>query len=293
VTDLNLSHLVKISQPDDWQKHASGFLEKAKEVAAGNIILTDTGVVMDRFQPIKFDMPKGPSAVDLAIQQWQQGQDPPNPDVAFAKNLIDCVLLGEERWDVGNRTRNRLNKLARKLDQDEIDMLKDLLASSSRMPGFVAAKNPLVEVKLSKIRPANWGLYAARPIKKGEYIGHYGGKRLTPEEYKKEYADRAMPYGFQVYIEDPDDPTGPGKLAGYVDGGKLAESGLIRFANHPLRENAAFTHVYHGKDREFKGIWLQAERDIDHGEEIYVDYGSEYQNQNAFMHLSGDRTSVV
>lgn len=88
------------------------------------------------------------------------------------------------------------------------------------------------------------GLFARKPIERGEYIGTYEGP----------FAKRNGTH--VLWIEDED-----GQEVG------ISGRNALRFANHARNPNA-----------EFEGFDLYAQRTIAPGAEITVDYGSDWED---------------
>ena len=103
--------------------------------------------------------------------------------------------------------------------------------------------NPKVEIKPSTIH--GLGLFAAKPIRKGEVIGLYEGRPATED------GDHVL----WIYDENTEEEYG-------IDG--LTET---RYVNHSRRPNAYFD-----------GETLEATRGIKPGEEITHDYGEAWVN---------------
>jgi hypothetical protein len=94
------------------------------------------------------------------------------------------------------------------------------------------------------------GLFATRPFKKGEFIIEYFGAAMSGAE-----ADKSRNrYVFSL----------TNKKA--IDGRTRAN--IARYINHSCKPNA--------RARGTKRIWINAERRINPGDEITIDYGKEY-----------------
>lgn len=131
-----------------------------------------------------------------------------------------------------------------------------------------------VEVKTSTIPDAGKGLFARRPIQADERIATYGGV------LKRGVA----PSGDYVYMFP--EPLVTGRLTEeqlvaskwrgtYRDAKTTNEFG--RWINHDSRRANAYADI-DGKDA-MDGGWVlsfYARRNIEAGEEIFIDYGSEY-----------------
>lgn len=98
---------------------------------------------------------------------------------------------------------------------------------------------------------AGLGLFTTSPIKKGDFIIEYHGKRLTPE---KAYA-KGGKYLFEIN----------GSVV--IDGSP--RSNTARYINHSCRPNC-YTNIVRGR------VYIYAKRKISPGEELAYDYGKEY-----------------
>lgn len=107
----------------------------------------------------------------------------------------------------------------------------------------------------------NRGLFAAKKIKKGEYIIQYLGERITKKESQRRGTvqhDKSLDSDEgAVYIFELDDKHD-------IDGN--FEWNIARLANHSCEPNCESYNV-EGE------IWLAALRDIKKGEELTFDYG--------------------
>jgi len=119
--------------------------------------------------------------------------------------------------------------------------------------------NPRISEKKKKYivkkSAAGLGLFAAAPIKKGEFVIEYTGKMLTPEEFEKSNDNK---YFFQI-----DDYW-------TVDGS--SRENIARYVNHSCRPNCE-VRIYAKRIR----VW--AIKKILPGEEFTYDYGEEYFNE--------------
>ncbi len=101
---------------------------------------------------------------------------------------------------------------------------------------------------------AGLGLFAARPIKKGERIIEYKGRAISKDE---EYTSRSK-YLFEV------------KRGLTIDG--QARSNKARYINHSCRPNCE-PEIEKGR------VFIDAVKNIKEGEELAYDYGKEYFNE--------------
>jgi SET domain-containing protein len=98
------------------------------------------------------------------------------------------------------------------------------------------------------------GLFATKPIKRGDYIATYRGRRITAEESARREA-RGAKYMFEL------------NSRWTIDGSPRWN--LARYINHSCEPNAKPV----GRNG---GIVVVALRRIEPGEEITYDYGEEY-----------------
>jgi len=120
-----------------------------------------------------------------------------------------------------------------------------------------AARAKRLEFKRSPIHA--WGVFAAEPIKEGEFILEYMGELIPQVEADRreaEYHSRGLPdYMFRIDDETICDATMMGSIA--------------RFLNHSCAPNA-FTRIV--KHENTKKIGIYAKRDVAEGEELCYDY---------------------
>lgn len=100
---------------------------------------------------------------------------------------------------------------------------------------------------------AGLGLFATKPIKKGDFVIEYTGERITPEESDR----RGGKYLFTVTKDLVLDAKGREHTARYI--------------NHSCRPNC-----YAEVDEDEEKINIYTKRNIDTGEELSYDYGKEY-----------------
>lgn len=126
------------------------------------------------------------------------------------------------------------------------------------MPSATPAKSrrPRIIVRTSRIHGR--GVYAGRPLKKGERIIEYKGERITWRE-----ADRRPP-------SDPDDPNHTFFFA-LSDGRHVIDANVdgnaARWINHSCAPNCETSETDDGR------VFIEALRDIRPGEELFYDYG--------------------
>ena len=123
-------------------------------------------------------------------------------------------------------------------------------------------KHPFLEVKTSTIPNAGLGVFVLRDIKKGERIGEYTGHRIDEKTFQRM---RNTQYVFEVTLT--------GGKSEYID----AKSSPCVMA----RVNGAKTQAQKKKVnvRAYqygKRIYYKAKTDIREGDELLLDYGSDY-----------------
>lgn len=123
-------------------------------------------------------------------------------------------------------------------------------------------------IQRSRIRNSGLGLFASghrNPVfRRGSLIIEYAGELINDHEMKRRYGELTAPYGVGLTSEN-------GSLT--LDGACLRGPGA--FANHAtgLETNADLL-VMPGST---KRIGVYAKRDIEDGEEIFIDYGPSYE----------------
>ncbi|MCW3101808.1 MAG: hypothetical protein JWO09_248 [Bacteroidetes bacterium] len=119
-------------------------------------------------------------------------------------------------------------------------------------------------VKKSTLPGAGKGLFTKRDIKKGERFVEYHGEIITEAELDKR-AEKDI-YGYAFYVSKNkciDAYYTPEHLARYANDAK----GIVKIKG--IKNNCCYT-IYK------RSGWIEAERDIKAGEEIFVSYGAEY-----------------
>lgn len=102
---------------------------------------------------------------------------------------------------------------------------------------------------------AGLGLFAARPIKKGERLIEYFGREISKEE---EYSSKSK-YLFEVNSKKTIDGT--------------TRENFARYINHSHKPNCE-PNIVKGR------VWIDAIKNIKVGEELNYDYGEEYVNEH-------------
>lgn len=131
------------------------------------------------------------------------------------------------------------------------------------------AKHSL-RIKASTIPNAGKGLFADAPgedenaivFARGEKIIGYFGEKINLQELNDRYGKYTAPYGFQV-VKD--------RL--YEDAALKRGVGSLANSKPTLKENNATIII----DQRRKVVSLRATKNIRNGQEIFCDYGDEYQ----------------
>lgn len=144
---------------------------------------------------------------------------------------------------------------------------------------FFGDNNKTVELKDSKIVGAGTGLFAKKKFKKDEFICWYFGVLVEKDLVENEYYDSDYllknPYHLDLII-DADDPL----------------SCFARYANDSLsrkKTNSRFEFYV-----DINTASLVATKDIKKGDEIYVDYGTEFWlEERRYNKLSNEDKAYV
>jgi uncharacterized protein len=119
-------------------------------------------------------------------------------------------------------------------------------------------------IKKSTLPSAGKGLFTKRDIKKGERFVEYLGEIITEAELDRR-AEKNI-YGYAFFISKNkciDAYYRPEAIARYANDAR----GLVRVTG--IRNNCCYT-IWKNRG------WIEAERNIRAGEEIFVSYGAEY-----------------
>ena len=139
-------------------------------------------------------------------------------------------------------------------------------------------------VRRSQVPNAGYGLYVNRPFQKGESLGPYKGKLLTMEECNQ---DKYLPlWGHML------DMTGIEGIEPYV-ALHPSISMVLRYINHaPTSLNGKKISGKKSINVEFNQIdrhpyiEIRAIRDIESGDEVFLNYGKGFTNM--FMRMNKD-----
>lgn len=140
---------------------------------------------------------------------------------------------------------------------------KEVLGRYSKGPKF---NKHLVEIKLSQIPKAGFGLFAKQDIPKGSIIDYYHGDRLNRKQYREREAGHdfyIMEVNRNLYIDSKDCKC----LISYTNDAR----GLTRM--HGVRNNCYFETT-----ADERNIAMVTSRKIKAGEELFVYYGNSYWN---------------
>lgn len=124
-------------------------------------------------------------------------------------------------------------------------------------------KKNKVEVRLSNIKDAGFGLFAKSTIKKGNLISEFTGELIDNNQVEILSSKRKMLYLIdwdENYTLDVEKSDCFAKYANDAEGLKLIKN---------LKNNSKISW-YNNK------LFLEAIKDIKQNEEIYVSYGKEY-----------------
>lgn len=124
-------------------------------------------------------------------------------------------------------------------------------------------KKNKVEVRLSNIKDAGFGLFAKSTIKKGDLISEFTGELIDNNQVEILSSKRKMLYLIdwdENYTLDVEKSDCFAKYANDAEGLKLVKN---------LKNNSKISW-YNNK------LFLEATKDIKQNEEIYVSYGKEY-----------------
>jgi SET domain-containing protein len=124
-----------------------------------------------------------------------------------------------------------------------------------------------LEIRTSRIPHAGSGVFTTVAIPKGAYLGAYTGEFITEEEYVRRAAENRWQY-----------------MMGLLDCAKPRTGGIATIdgiqGNVFTRMNyapAEFQNVKFEKTCEAPFVRIMALRDIEAGEELWVDYGPRYR----------------
>jgi len=116
------------------------------------------------------------------------------------------------------------------------------------------------EIKESTIPSAGHGLFAVQPFDEGDVIDLYEGKRLS------ETSNEFLPYGFHV------------KEHNCAIDAKSTQSCITRYINNfPEKANCAFIRFKPNENLTL--VTVNTTRKIASGEELFINYGSEYNSK--------------
>jgi SET domain-containing protein len=143
-------------------------------------------------------------------------------------------------------------------------LIKNILneVKKERLQEFSESKN--LKVDVSTIPNSGKGLFAKKDFKKGEYICKFTGDYIDSKELERRDVGGARSAYF-IYIDDDTtlDVYDSKCLAKYANDAE----GFRKIRGK--RNNSALA-------QDGKNIYIQATKDIDAGDEIFVGYGKDY-----------------
>jgi SET domain-containing protein len=122
-----------------------------------------------------------------------------------------------------------------------------------------------VTVQDSTIVGGGQGLFATRGFGKHDYISLYSGEFLTEEEYRARYPQLNAEYC--LYIN---------QMHCYVDAINK-QSCIARWINHATKREEANTEFINYVTNGIYLVIIQTTREIAAGEELFLDYGPEFE----------------
>lgn len=146
---------------------------------------------------------------------------------------------------------------------------KDEFFQLDTLYGNMIEQCAMASVYIDKVNDKiGYGLFAASPMKKGDFIGEYTGVVRKTVEITEAFDGGGWETDFSW--DYPDEVPGVDlEINGRLEGNEL------RFVNHGQNCNLDVEHTLH------KGQWVIffiANRDIKVGEQLLVSYGEEYWN---------------
>lgn len=133
--------------------------------------------------------------------------------------------------------------------------------------GDLIENSVIAPVYIKKINDkVGYGLFAAKDLRQGDFIGEYTGVVRVAEEHTASFGDGSWETDFSW-----DYPDETGDVVLEING--RLEGNELRFVNHGSSCNLAVEHTLH------KGQWVIffiADRDIKRDEQLLVSYGEEY-----------------
>jgi hypothetical protein len=140
-------------------------------------------------------------------------------------------------------------------------------------------------VKQSTIPNAGLGLFTNIPLEEGDFIGLYVGEVLTFTEYHQRYpCTKAGIYCLDVMIDCvlAGDYEGKNHSAFVIDAINPDQSGIVRYINDArdtAKNNVTIKWINSSPNTTFKFPVVLAKRKIIKDEELFLDYGIEYWDE--------------
>ena len=153
----------------------------------------------------------------------------------------------------------------------------DVISASDLLSSYYANQSA-IDKKWVVVGDAGFkglGLFSCRPIPNGCFIGSYEGEVLTHRQYRARY-----PKGESVYVFLVGDDR-QRREKRYIDAADESKSNLARYMNHdaisPNVDYLIETVLCRSRAKviDYK-VLLYSIRDINIGEELVFDYGSQY-----------------
>jgi len=133
--------------------------------------------------------------------------------------------------------------------------------------GALIDRSEMAPVYIKRINEkVGFGLFAAAPLAKGDFIGEYTGVVRKTVDLTESFEDGSWETDFSW-----DYPDEVGDAALEING--RIEGNELRFVNHGSECNLDVEHTLH------EGLWViffVANRDIEKDEQLLVSYGEEY-----------------
>jgi hypothetical protein len=125
-----------------------------------------------------------------------------------------------------------------------------------------------IEIRESRVKVAGKGAFAGEPLNEGEY-GFYRGQVKTRKTHNHAYS-------WELNDFRANGTARGGKVTSYLDASSSTHSNWARYvncANFDFKNNMGMVQRYHT-------LSYVTSRDIDAGEELFIDYGTGYRTAN-------------
>lgn len=136
---------------------------------------------------------------------------------------------------------------------------------------LISSRTELALGRDVEVRPSGGkgqGVFALKPIGKGQLIGRYQGIVRSDYDYSVAYEHGLTSGAYIMTLGD----------TWVLDGDDEERSAWTRFVNHSKRKAncASYMLTISPLEQRLNCVYFEATRDIASGEEILVDYGEEY-----------------